>query len=385
MNSKIQRKRSSGVYPSSKKTKSTTISNAVVSSEQEVPLQHGDLYHGTDVSCNEIPNGDWLTAICQSLGEVPALYEPSTDVLPQLIIDIPDSDPTNSPTTSGESAQVNTMIRNENGQLQKTTVADPKNKYVSIIYRESSKILQEWSLDDCLQVTLIQIDYKLYIHLQKCSPMDSTNVLMNIPTYVDFKDKIKQVNVAYESSSVICNNQLIIFSRQGKLVIHQIFHRGEFKLKSNPFKISHSTLLKIRETLFDIDRAIENALICDVLPEKILEQSDPLPTYFPDLMDEFILSLQREVARNIKNLYKCPGCEIVDPSHSNHICKTTDYKHQLNCKGTDAFLMLDVKRVVEDLKAKGILECFSKIFFKDLCYSDIESSLRKAPECSTFY
>ena len=374
-NSKFSKKRSSSSYPPNKRSKFAAMSDI---SCIEVPAMPQGEPAPSDVTCDGIPAGDWLTAMCQSLGEVPAVFETSPETLP-LTIDL-------SAETSTESHAPKAQVYNETATLQNPTTTRPGIEDESPT-RKPSKTLQKWLLDDYLLVSLIQTDCKLHIRLQECSPMDKTitmsktAVLMNIPTYVDFKEKIEFVDNIYESSSVICNNQLAIFSRRGELVLHQIFHNNEFKLKSNPLKISHYTLLKIRNLKYDIDRAIEIALIENVLPEKILEKPNVLPTPNSDLMNEFILSLQREIAHNVSKLFKCSGCKLSDPSQFNHICMTTDYKDQLCYEGTNAFLMSDVKRIVEDLKSKGILECFSKTFFKDLCYSDIESRLREVAQC----
>ena len=342
---------------------------------EEVPASpHGepvspDVDHGPTIPA--IPENDWLTAMCQSLGDIPAV----NDTSPQLIVDMSNTCPI-------DVQLQNTDVAGSVIEPQPST-GIPSRSVDEVTSRTPSKTLRTWILDDSLQVSLQQTGHKLHILTNECSVVgmnchvSKNGIMMNILTYVDFKDKIHRVNTKYATSSVICNNQLAMFSRGDNVVLQQIFHANEFKLKLNPLKINCFTLNKIREIIFDIDKAIEEALVNNVLPEKILEKSVPSPPPHPNLMNEFLIVLQDEVETNVNKLFQCAACEIEDPSQFNHDCMMQTYDFKYMSYSTNAFLMLNVKNVVNKLQSKNILKCFSSDFFKHMTYDSIEPNLMK--------
>ena len=318
----------------------------------------------------KIRTRDWFNAICQSLGEVPAVYSNETS----------DNHNTQQVATVPVITISSTLEDSPTNEVPASHTVD------DVTSRKLGKTLQTWLIDDCLLVSLIQTDYKLHVHMRKCSVVDMNcqlskcGIMMNMPTYIDFKVKIHHVNTKYTCSSVICNNQLAIFSRMGELFLQQIFCFPEFKLKLNALKINGFTLNKIREIIFDIDKAIEEALVNNVLPEKILEKSVVGSSAHPDLMKEFLCVIQDEVAANVHKLFQCAACEIEDPSQFNHACMTQTYDFKYMCYSTNAFLMLNVKNVVNKLQSKNILKCFNSDFFKHLTYNSIEPNLMKVSD-----
>ena len=115
MNSKFAKKRSSSSYPPNKRSKFAAMSDI---SCIEVPTMPQGEPTPSDVTCDGIPAGDWLTAICQSLGEVPAVFETSPETLP-LTIDL-------TAETSTESHTPKTQVYSETMSLQNPTTARPR-------------------------------------------------------------------------------------------------------------------------------------------------------------------------------------------------------------------------------------------------------------------
>ena len=90
MNRKFACKRSGSTYLSSKMAKLANIPSKETVQQTSMPFP--DATNSANVTHEGITSEDWLTAICQSLGEVPAVFKTSTDIDPQLIIDMPATD-----------------------------------------------------------------------------------------------------------------------------------------------------------------------------------------------------------------------------------------------------------------------------------------------------
>lgn len=267
----------------------------------------------------------------------------------------------------------------------------PDNDWLTKLYIDerspppkTSVCLKEWNLGYGFIISVQQMDTRLFVHMRQHTIYDDSpiansyptiqGIVMNTPTFLDFCKKIHSVDTIYKSSSVICNNQLAIFSNEGELVFAQIFHFEEFKLKTSPLKVESDNFSKIKELIYDISDFIRITLLENILPTKILENSSEQELTTPPLTEYFDV-LSDEIRTNVNELFQCDGCKINDPSGFNHECMTTDYESMRFRVGDDAILILNVKRVIEGLRAKNVLHLFNSTFFNTLTYEDIKDKL----------
>ncbi|GBO31389.1 hypothetical protein AVEN_144481-1 [Araneus ventricosus] len=86
------------------------------------------------------------------------------------------------------------------------------------------KIVQQWPIDSFLSVNVNQRDDKVQVRIVDAS--GKTAVEMKSPTFYEFCRKMNDFNVVYTSSTVICNNQLVVFSSNGECILQQIYEKS---------------------------------------------------------------------------------------------------------------------------------------------------------------
>lgn len=237
--------------------------------------------------------------------------------------------------------------------------------------------IEAWNLNHELTVSLHRINRKLYVNLQHYSsdtPMQ--RIVMNPITYREFQAKLHQVNTRYETTGIICNNQLAVFSKKGEIVLQQIFHFEHFKLKDSCIKIGYSLLNKLQEIFYNIDLAIKQVLFNVIIPSEILKLSDQLsvPPHM-NLKSELFSILKAEFSINVHKLFECDACKIDDPSQLHHDCINFSYEHLCDKVGSDAMLLTNVNRIIDCLKERDILQYFSKSVFDSISYDDVKDVL----------
>ncbi len=115
----------------------------------------------------------------------------------------------------------------------------PEDDWMTRLYAPTKKIsmcLKEWNLGFGFIVSLHEMDTRLFVHMCQYSAQGQNfypanqKVVMNMDTFQDFQNKIFHVNTKYDTSSVICNNQLLVLSHKGELVLKQLFQftQGKF-------------------------------------------------------------------------------------------------------------------------------------------------------------
>ena len=317
----------------------------------------------SDVTCDGIPAGDWLTAICQSLGEVPAVYETSTDVHP-LMVDL-------TAETSTETVMVPAPTAIASTTTSPGIEDEPSRTVDEVTARKSTEVLREWNLGDNLVVSLHRTEWKLHLHMRKNSQL----IVMTIPTYCDFKNQLPTVGRPFERPSIICNNQLAVFAFPEKLILQQIFRFEHFKLKNTSLELDYTDESRLVDSFQYIDQAIKVAIFESVLPKQLVKMSDKKkPNSEPlDLLREFMLVINEEISRHVKSLFVCYGCKMSSPGQNSHECITVDYESQFSMVGEDSLLLIDPRRIANVLREKGILNHLNSGFFNLHKYDEIRS------------
>lgn len=305
-----------------------------------------------------ISENDWLTAICQSLGDVPAveISPPST---------------TNLAAVTTERTIVPTPSETSISSTAVPTTSETPRTIDEVTTRKSTEVLREWNLGDNLVVSLHRIEWKLHVHIRK----NSQHIVMTVPTYRDFKNQLSRVSIPFERPSIICNNQLAVFTHAEKRILQQIFHFEHFKLKNTSLELEWADEGWLAESFKSIDEAIKVAIFESVLPKqfpkmnyKINPNCDPI-----DLLEEFMSVVNEEISRHVDTLFVCYGCQLSSPGQKSHDCITVDYLSKCSMVGEDSILLINPRRIANVLNEKGILNQFNYEFFNLHKYDEIRS------------
>lgn len=147
-------------------------------------------------------------------------------------------------------------------------------------------------------VSLQRHNRQLYVNLQQCSSYNPIQcVVMPIPTYREFLQKLGDVNTCYatiswpsspERVSLLCNNSLISNISNWKTWTKRSILRQ----------------VKLQYAFYDIDLAIKETLYTKVKVSltEILKHSDQLPNPSKELMFEFITELKSELQNNVTHV-----------------------------------------------------------------------------------
>lgn len=261
--------------------------------------------------------------------------------------------------------------------------AIPEDDWLTRLYapaKKTSECLKDWDLGFGFKVSLQQMNSRLFVHMRQYSAQGEnfypTNqgIVMNMDTFQDFHNKLFHVNTKYSTSSVICNNQLLILSYKGELVLKQLF---QFQLKETFLSVDEINLIKIKELIPDICETIKDSLLT-ILQTKILvecKQNVNIPPNI-DLFHEYVIALQHEIECNILKLFRCDGCALNDMSQGNHACMTVPLQDQSWCVGDDAIFVLNVNNIIETLRSKNVIQYFHEDFFKCISWSSLNDHLK---------
>lgn len=255
----------------------------------------------------------------------------------------------------------------------------PEDDWLTRLYapaKRTSVCLKEWDLGYGLKVEVHCFDSRLFVHMRQYSQQGHQGIVMNMPTFQDFQQKISRVDTKYATSSIICNNQLLVISIPDEIIFKQMFH---FELKNTFLKMNDLNLMRLKEVIIpQVYEYILEAILTIVLPNSIvnsISQCDYVPSTHAHLKHELISALKTEIDSNVNTLFRCEGCVINDPSQNNHACITMSSETQRFNVSDDSLLILNVKNVMDDLNAKNVLQFYSKEFFNTVSYEEMKREI----------
>ncbi|GBM93476.1 hypothetical protein AVEN_215360-1 [Araneus ventricosus] len=174
------------------------------------------------------------------------------------------------------------------------------------------KIVQQWHIDPFLSVNVNQRDGKVRVRIVDAS--GKTAVEMTFPTFYEFFRKMNDFNVVYTSSTVICNNQLAVFSSKGECILQQIYEKrgGGFTMKPQFLKMSREQLTYLMENCYEVKECVVNTPLCVALPRSVRRNCNKVSTEFHS--ESFLKVVFDEVMTQVNNLFYCNGCVWDHPS-----------------------------------------------------------------------
>ncbi|GBN55828.1 hypothetical protein AVEN_260629-1 [Araneus ventricosus] len=210
------------------------------------------------------------------------------------------------------------------------------------------KIVQQWPIDPFLSVNVNQRDDKVRVRIVDAS--GNTAVEMTSPTFYEFCRKMNDFNVVYTSSTVICNNQLAVFSSNGECILQQIYEKsgGDFTMKPQFLKMSRERLTYLMEKCSEVKECVVNTLLCVALPQSVRRNCNKVSTELHS--ETFLKVVFEEVMTQVNNLFYCNGCVWDHPSQRRHECLTVDPLDKYRSEGERALFYLNFTNICSNVK-----------------------------------
>ncbi|GBO36393.1 hypothetical protein AVEN_94974-1 [Araneus ventricosus] len=184
------------------------------------------------------------------------------------------------------------------------------------------KIVQQWTIDPFLSFNVNQRDDKVRVRIVDAS--GNTAAEMTSPTFYEFCRNMNDFNVVYTSSTVICNNQLAVFSSNGECILQQIYEKnsGGFTMKPQFLKMSREQLTYLMEKCSEVKECVVNTQLCIALPQSVRRNCNKVSTELHS--ETFLKAVFNEVMIQVNNLFYCNDCVWDHPSQRRHECLTVN-------------------------------------------------------------
>ncbi|GBM61877.1 hypothetical protein AVEN_239146-1 [Araneus ventricosus] len=210
------------------------------------------------------------------------------------------------------------------------------------------KIVQQWPIDPFLSVNVNQRDDKVRVRIVDAS--GNTAVEMMSPTFYEFCRKMNDFNVVYTSNTIICNNQLAVFSSNGECILQQIYEKsgGGFTMKPQFLKMSREQLMDLLSKFHELNEYVVNTLLFDALPQSVRRNCNKVSTKLHS--ETFLNAVFDKVMIQVNNLYHCNGCVWDHPSQTRHECIMHSSLDKYRSEGERALFYLNFSNICSNVK-----------------------------------
>lgn len=195
-------------------------------------------------------------------------------------------------------------------------------------------------------------------------------VVLNLPTWQKFSEKLHFFNFYSNDDSFVSNNQLLVcFLDSDYCYLQQLFNldKSGFYLKNSGIRMSKDQILKLVELIPQINESLVDVILTRVIPSVILNRPPACTSHLnQDLAkDNFLTCFEKEVESSVNKIFKCEGCRYNKTSAFRHECINAPMKEKFELFKQSAILHLNTFQLAKTICAS--CSCYyTKDFFEKL-------------------
>lgn len=211
-----------------------------------------------------------------------------------------------------------------------------------------ARVVQQWSVDGNVTINVVVLT-NASVRVRIVDTSTNVSLEMTSGTFYEFCSNMQNFNFVYSTSSIICNNQLAVFSKCELCVLQQIYGRpGKgFTLKTQCLMFNRFQLQELLETCPRVRECLKETILCHALPESIRGNCQ---TIDDSNSENFLKAVFDQVIGEAGRLYHCDGCINDHPSQRQHQCVMDSCIEKYQSEGERAIFHMSFKSVCDRLQ-----------------------------------
>lgn len=269
----------------------------------------------------------------------------------------------------------------------------PENDWFNSHFQNFSScdpLLIEFDLN-CLTFFQVRLENQIYLRLHIRNFKESNmlqkypskeGVVLNLPTWQKFSEKIQHFNFYSIDESFVGNNQILVcFIDSDYCYLQQLFNleKSGFYLKNSGIKMSKDQILKLIELVPQINESLVEIILTRVIPSVIMNRIPVCSSHLnqDSAKDNFLTCFEKAVESSVNKIFKCEGCRYEKSSVFRHECINTPMKEKFELLKQSALLNLNTFQLAKNVTL--LCSCYyTKDFFEKLnidFYNDLFEKL----------